>query len=187
MGTPGLSIAVYHADPDERLLRSVLPIYAEVYAEPPYREGPAEVRDFAGSWPKRASRPGFRLVLATATSTPVGFSFGYRLPADTGWWEGQLDPLPQQVTREYEGRTFAVIELAVLAPYRRHGIGRALHQTLLGDRSEERVTLLTRPEPEAHPAQAAYASWSYRPLGRLRPFPGAPVYLAMLRDLPLQV
>jgi hypothetical protein len=57
------------------------------------------------------------------------------------------------------------------------------HDAFLAGRHEERATLLVRPEPEAAPAQTAYAHWGYRRLGRLRPFPGAPEYDALVLDL----
>lgn len=185
MRAANLTVTSHETDADGALLRVVRPIYAEVYAEPPYCEGAAEVDDFAAGWSNRVAKPGFRLVLAHAGHEPIGFAFGFRLRLDTGWWDGLLDPVPADQTREHDGRTFVVIELAVRASYRRQGVGGALHRALLAHRIEERVTLLVR--PEAQQAQAAYASWGYQPLGRLRPAPNAPVYVAMVRDLPVPV
>jgi ribosomal protein S18 acetylase RimI-like enzyme len=176
------SLAVYEGLDGEPLLPVVQPLYAEIYAEPPYCEGPKEVQDFAAGWPDRVKLPGFRLVIAHTDGEPIGFSFGHRLPSDTDWWDGLLDPVPKETMQEHDGRTFAVIELAVRQPYRARGLGRLLHHTLLSGRPEQRVTLLAR--PEAGQAQAAYRSWGYRVIGRLRPAPDAPVYLALARDLP---
>lgn len=176
-----LTVTVHHDDPDSSLLNVIEPLYAEIYAEPPYREGPADVADFARQWPDRTRQPGFRLTVAHADGQPAGFAFGHRLRPDTDWWHGLLDPLPAHLTDEHDGRTFAVIEIAVRAPVRRRHIGAALHTALLAGRDEQRVTLLCR--PEARPARAAYTAWGYHPLGRLRPRPDAPVYLAMIRDL----
>lgn len=163
-------------------LDDVLRVYGQVYAEPPYLEG-AEDRDFfATDWPRRVAQPGFRLVTAASGPTVVGFAFGHRLTEQTRWWSGAVEPLPRSLTKESDGRTFAVIELAVAAPWRRRGLARDLHTRLLAERGEQRVTLLVR--PEASPAQRAYAAWGYRRVGRIRPGTGAPVYDAMLRDLP---
>ena len=83
---------------------------------------------------------------------------------------------------EHEGRTFAVIELAVDGPFpRKHGIGRELHTYLLAGLREERATLLVRPEATA--ARCAYLSWSYHRIGRLQPFANGPVYEAMIKPL----
>jgi len=126
--------------------------------------------------------PGFRLAVATADEQVVGFTFGHELTADTRWWSGALTPLPPEVTAERPGRTFAIIELAVRQPYRRRRIARRLHEALLAGVGAERATLLVR--PEAAPALAAYDGWGYRPLGPLRPFPGAPIYQARVLPLP---
>lgn len=162
------------------LLPDVEPVYAEVYAEPPYLEGPSDVADFVAGWPRRCSYPGFRLVVARDQDTPEGFTFGHPLPDGTGWWSGLLDPAGDGVTAEWPGRTFAIIELAVRATARRSGVARDLVAHLLEGRTEERVTLLVRPEAEAEPARAAYRSWGYEVVGQLRPYEGAPVYDAML-------
>lgn len=160
---------------------AVLPIYAACYSEPPYLEGPDDFADFADRWPAYVSQPGFRLVTATIDGETVGFAFGYQLNSDTRWWLGLLDPVDAVTTAEHAGRTFAVIELAVLASLRKQGIGRALHDELLRDRPEERVTLTVRPEATA--AVAMYRAWGYTPVGRNRPGEGQPVYLTMLRPL----
>ncbi|MGH8906949.1 MAG: GNAT family N-acetyltransferase [Egibacteraceae bacterium] len=178
-----MSITSHQADPARALLQIVRPLYAEIYAEPPYCEGATEVDDVVSGWPATVDQPGFRLTLAHVDDEPAGFAFGFRLHPDTDWWRGLLDPLPAEEVREDGQRTFVVIELAVRTPYRRQGIGRALHETLLAHRPEKRVALLVR--PEADPANAAYAVWGYRPLGRLRPFENAPLYVAMTRRLPL--
>ncbi len=163
-------------------LDTILPLYAEVYAEPPYCEGPEDVADFADTWEQRCERPGHRLVLAHDDERPVGFAFGYRLPAHTAWWRGLLASVDAGLVTETGTRTYAINELAVLLAYRRRGIGAAMHELLVGDQSVERVTLLSRPEAEA--AQAAYRALGYGMVGPLRPYEGAPLYDAMLLDLP---
>jgi GNAT superfamily N-acetyltransferase len=179
-----VKLETFQADPTGTVLATIRPLYAEIYAEDPYGEGPADVDDFAETWPSRASQPGFRAVIAyTDTGTPIGFTFGHQLSPTTQWWNGlQHKPDPQPTT-EWPGRTFAIIEMAVKATHRRAGIGEHLHTALLTDRTEQRATLLCR--PEAKPAYAAYTNWGYQPIGNLQPFPHAPTYIAMLRPLPL--
>jgi hypothetical protein len=65
--------------------------------------------------------------------------------------------------------------------YRRRGIAKALHDALLVDANEERATLLVR--PEAVPARTAYERWGYARVGAIRPWPGAPLYDAMVLNL----
>ena len=70
-------------------------------------------------------------------------------------------------THEDGHRTFALSELLVHPDWQSRGIARALHHELLCSRSEERVTLLARPDNAV--AQAAYRSWGYRKVVELRP------------------
>lgn len=164
-------------------LDSILPAYEEVYAEPPYCEGARDVAEFIDRFRAQATRPGRRMAVAAHGDEVVGFSFGYPLPADTRWWEGMLEPLPQDFTHETGKRSFAIIELAVRAPWRRRGIARRLHAALLDGADVERATLTVRPEPEAEPARRAYTSWGYRTVGRSRPWDEAPIYDAMVLPL----
>jgi hypothetical protein len=52
---------------------------------------------------------------------------------------------------------------------------------LLAGRTEERATLLVRPENT--PALTAYQSWGFTTIGQLQPFADSPVYDVMLRKL----
>lgn len=168
---------------EPELLATIQFLHNEVYAEPPYLEGPDEVAEFIAQWNRQVGLPGFGIVLAhdEADGNLVGFCFGLSLRPRTRWWKGLLDPVDSSVTAEDGHRSFAIIELAVRATRRRRGIGRALHDALLTGCQQQRAVLLAR--PEALPAVAAYAKWGYHTHGRLRPAPGAPVYLAMSREL----
>lgn len=179
------NVTLTRPTPDPDLLATIQPLYTEVYAEPPYSEGPAEVQEFIDRWDAQIARPGFRIVLAhhQPDDELVGFCFGLPLSPGSNWWEGLLEPVDPSFTVEDGHRSFAIIELAVHAAYRRRGVGRALHDTLLDGCPNQRATLLAR--PEAAPALAAYTSWGYQTIGRLRPAPDAPLYVAMIRALPL--
>lgn len=167
----------------EDLLNEIMPIYETCYSAPPYNESRAEFSRFWAGWPEQVRAPGFRLVVCREHHAAVGFSFGVTLPADTDWWSGAIGQLPHDVTDERPGRTFAVIEVAVLPERRRRGVATAMHWHLLHGVSAERATLLVRPEPEAAPARSAYRSWGYRRVGQIRPGPGLPVYDAMVKAL----
>jgi GNAT superfamily N-acetyltransferase len=177
------NLMIHTYDGDSAVLRTddVIALYADVYREPPYNEGDDDVAAFADGWQRRVGQPGFRLVCADLERDVVGFSFGHQLPRDTRWWQGALDQLPADLTEEWPGRTFAVIELAVRAPYRGQGVGRALHTALLAGRTEERVTLLSLREAEA--AQRSYLNWGYRRVGRIRPGEDTPTYDAFVLPL----
>jgi ribosomal protein S18 acetylase RimI-like enzyme len=181
VGVDQLTVTVYGTDTSLNQCRTVSDLYAEVYAEPPYNEGPAEVEDFASGWHRTIDQPNFRLVIARRADEPIAFTFGVQLRVRTKWWKGALTPLPDDVSTEFPGRTFAIIELAVRRPHRRRGVGRKLHTHLTADLAEERITLLVRPEAPA--AQQTYLSWGYRTVGQIQPFPGAPIYNAMIKQL----
>jgi GNAT superfamily N-acetyltransferase len=105
------------------------------------------------------------------------------LRPSTSWWRGLTTPLPDEVTAEHAGRTFAVTELLVRASWRRQGIGRELHELLLGGRAEERATLTV--PPGAGAAQAAFRSWGWRKLARTRNDEGGgPVLDVLVTELP---
>jgi ribosomal protein S18 acetylase RimI-like enzyme len=180
-GVDRLTLTIYGADTSGDLLRIIDELYAEIYAEHPYNEGPEEVEDFTSGWPQRIDQCNFRLVVARRAGEPIGFAFGYQLRARTKWWDGALTPIPDEVTAEHPGRTFAIIEIAVRRPYRQRGVGHLLHTHLTAGLSEERITLAVRPDAPA--PQRAYRSWGYQPVGQVQPFPGGPVYDTMIKPL----
>lgn len=131
----------------------------------------------------RRRQPGFALVEARHGGYLVGYASGLPLRPSTSWWRGLTTPLPDDVTTEHPGRTFAVTELLVRAAWRRQGIGRELHGLLLDGRSEERAALTVPPAAAA--AQAAFRSWGWRKLARTRgDEPGGPVRDVLVIDLP---
>ena len=180
-GLDQLTLTVHGADTSLNQLRTVSVLYAEAYAEPPYYEGRAEVEDFVSGWSTRTNQPNFRLVIADRLNESVGFAFGHQLHLQTSWWDGALTALPDDITTERPGRTFAIIELVVRHPYRQRGVARWLHTHLTAGLSEERVTLLVRPDAPA--PRRAYLSWGYQQVGRIQPFPAGPVYDAMIKSL----
>jgi len=114
----------------------------------------------------RRRQPGFALAEARHGAYLVGYASGLPLRPSTSWWRGLTTPLPPDVTAEHPGRTFALTELLVRASWRRQGIGRELHDLLLGGRAEERATALVPPGATA--AQRAFASWGWRKTARTR-------------------
>lgn len=174
-------ITTYGGEESEQTFDIVRALYSEVYAEPPYLEGPADFDDFGQSLPRRAAAPGFRIVVAYVANEAVGFALGHELGARTRWWDGALAALPDDLTSEWSGRTFAVIELAVRKPWRGRGYATQLHAHLVAGLGVERLTLLVR--PDAEPAHRAYEAWGYEPVGQVQPFDDGPIYDAMLRPL----
>lgn len=155
---------------------------AEVYASPPYGHA-ADPAGFARRFRVQSRQPGFALAAARHGEYLVGYACGMPLRPSTSWWRDLTTSLPEEVTDERPGRTFAVADLLVRAPWRRQGIGRDLHDLVLAGRTEERaaITIL----PAATPAQRAAAAWGWRKVARTRTGDGSPVCDVLLIDLPV--
>jgi ribosomal protein S18 acetylase RimI-like enzyme len=154
-------------------------LYAAVYAEPPYRDGPAEVAELVAEWPDLLNQPGFRLVVARTAGQLVGFACGHMVDSASGWWAGlRPDPLggdtADPVGFDDGGHSFGIAELGVHPAWRRRGLARRLHEALLAGRGESRVVLWVRADAPA--ARATYARWGYRLIG---PVPDRPPYQVM--------
>jgi GNAT superfamily N-acetyltransferase len=155
-------------------------LHAEVYAAPPYaRQGDAA--EFADRFRVQRRQPGFVLAVARHGGYLVGYASGVTLRPSTSWWRDLTTPVPEDVSAEYPGRTFALGDLLVRASWRRQGIGQALHDLILAARPEERATLTVL--PAAVPAQNAFAKWGWRKVARTR-LPGAPVADVLVTSLP---
>ncbi len=180
---PAAHIALCTLDGDQAAshLDEYRALYAEVYAEPPYEWGDDHADLFADRFKVQRSQAGFALVEARDGTELAGLAFGVTLQPTTPWWNNLTTPLPAEITTENPGRTFALVELLVRAPWRRRGIAQAMHDLLLKDRNEERATLTVL--PTATPAQAAYQKWCWHKVAEKRnPLPGSPLFDVMLRQ-----
>lgn len=160
-------------DGDHRLLQSrvaeLAALYAADFVDPPLAGGPFYT---AARFAERLTgqylpAAGFTAAIAldNTASRVVGFAYGCPLPADTPWWDGAIPPLPDDLTRETGGRTFAILDVLVARGLRRQGIAGQLHAALLKGRAEERVTLLSSPPQQ--PAYGMWQRWGYRQVGEL--------------------
>ncbi|NGO70168.1 GNAT family N-acetyltransferase [Streptomyces boncukensis] len=157
-------------------------VYAEVFAEPPYRESADDVADTFRRFRSQTRKRTFRGTLArTANGEPIGMAFGYPLSSRTGWWDRVQPPVPADMRREDGHRTFGLMEMAVRVPWRRQGVARRLHEALLAGGEEERALLNVHPESQA--AQEAYREWGYRKVGEAHPWAGAALHDVMLLDV----
>lgn len=160
-------------------------LHAEVYAEPPYRRT-QDAGQFAARFAVQRRQPGFVLAEARHGGYLTGYASGMPLRPSTAWWRDLTTPLPENVTTEHPGRTFALVDLLVRASWRRQGIAAALHGLVLAGRPEERATLTVLPAATA--AQHAFRTWGWRKVARTRdPRPGSPVYDVLLIALPVSV
>jgi GNAT superfamily N-acetyltransferase len=160
--------AAEHAD-------ELLALRAEVCADDAVR--------FADRFRVMRRQPGFVLAEARHGGYLVGYAFGMPLRPSTSWWRDLTTALPDEVTAERPGRTFALVELLVRASWRRQGIAGTLHDLILGNRPEERATLTVLPTATA--AQQAFRRWGWRKVARTRDAgPGSPVSDVLITTLP---
>lgn len=143
-------------------------LYAAVYAEPPYRDGPTDLAEFAAEWPALLACPGFRLVVAGTAGAPVGFALGHVVDPGSGWWPATGPGSPADrpagtAGAQGDGRSFGIAELGVHPGWRRRGIASRVHEALLAGRTEPRVVLWVHADATA--ARATYHRWGYRHVG----------------------
>jgi GNAT superfamily N-acetyltransferase len=182
MAAGNITVRTITAEQAPARLGELRELYSEVYAEPPYEWGENHAALFAERFGVQRRQAGFALAEARDGPGLAGFGFGVTLQPSTPWWDNLTTPLPASITTERPGRTFALVELLVRAPWRRQGIARAIHDLLLADRPEERATLTVL--PAATPAQAAYRKWGWQPVAQKRnPLPGSPLFDVLIRQL----
>jgi ribosomal protein S18 acetylase RimI-like enzyme len=178
---PGIAFHLLDGAQATEQLAELAALHAEVYGDPPYLRGD-EADAFPGRFAVQCRQPGFALAQARHGGYLVGYAAGMPLRPSTSWWRELTTALPAEVTTERPGRTFALLDLAVRASWRRQGIGRTLHDLLLRDRPEERATLTVRPAATA--AVAAFQSWGWRKVARTRDQgPGTPVSDVLIAPL----
>lgn len=177
MTLPAVTLAHHTATTYPTIRAALLDIHDEVWG---HTDDPlADRQTFAALADRWATRTGYACVLAhDQHGTPVGYAYGAPLSARTTWWAKVTPPLPPDDVVEDGRRTFALSELMVLDHQRGTGTGKALHDSLLRGRPEQRVTLLAHLD---HPkVLQLYQSWGYRMVGQAHPFDGAPRLAALL-------
>lgn len=127
---------------------------------------PGNDPDFSRRFAVHRRQPGFVLAEARHGEFLVGYAYGAPLRQSTSWWRDVTTPLAEDVTEEYPGRTFALMELAVRPAWRRQGIGWDLYNLILETRREERAT--TAIPPEATAARQAFQNWGWSRVARTR-------------------
>ena len=129
-------------------------------------------------------QPGFVLAEARHGGYLAGYAAGMPLRPSTSWWKDVTAPLPDEVTAEHPGRTFALTVLLVRAAWRRQGIGTGLHRLILAGRPEERAACTVAPAATA--AQRALRAWGWAKVARTRvPGDGESVRDVLLLFLPV--
>jgi GNAT superfamily N-acetyltransferase len=128
-------------------------------------DGEVAAQEYARQFRVWRRQPGFALAEAMHGGFVVGYAAGLPLRPSSSWWRDVTTRLPEAVSTEHPGRTFAVMTLVVRAAWRRQGIGTQLHTLLLAGRPEERATLTAGPQAAA---QAALRAWGWSKVARTR-------------------
>ncbi|HEY0696619.1 MAG TPA: GNAT family N-acetyltransferase [Micromonospora sp.] len=142
-------------------------LYAVVYAEPPYEEGPEQVDEFARKLPEEAGLPGFTAVVAHRDGELVAVAYGWTMAADTWWFRADQDS-PAAVSG---AEKFALMEWIVHPDRRGRGHGARVLRTLIEGRPEPWATLAA--DPRSH-ARGIYARQGWQQVGTSR-LPWGPV------------
>ncbi|MCP9949873.1 GNAT family N-acetyltransferase [Actinomadura madurae] len=154
----------------EKHFSSICQIHDAVFSQPPFAWVSRMSDENADYLRRLMADPTFGLVLAEHGGGLVGYAFGHRLPIDHGWWTDFTEPLPEDLTAEWQGRTFALISLALLPRWRGRGLGERVVRHLLADRDEERAILSV--QPTALATQGFYRHLGWREVGRKGPLQG---------------
>jgi ribosomal protein S18 acetylase RimI-like enzyme len=173
MSVPGITFQLLDGRQAAAREDELRALHAEVYADDAAR--------FAERFRVQRRQPGFVLAEARHGGYLVGYAAGMPLRPSTSWWRELTTPLPDDVTAEHPGRTFALTDLLVRAPWRRQGIGRELHDLILAGRPEERATLVVPPAAAA--AQHAFRAWGWHRVARTRAGADAPVADVLVTEL----
>ncbi len=182
MDPPGITFQLLDGVQAAKHTGELQALHAEVYADPLFQR-PEAAGLFADRFRVQRRQPGFVLVEARHGAYLVGYASGMPLRPSTSWWREATSQLPDEVTAEHPGRTFALTDLLVRAAWRRQGIGRALHDLILAGRDEERATLAVPPAATA--AQQAFRGWGWRKVARTQADgPGSPAADVLLTALP---
>ena len=182
MPAPELTFELLDGKQAAALADEMQALHAEVYADPPYGQD-GDAAGFADRFRVQRRQPGFVLAEARSGGYLVGYAAGMPLRPSTSWWRDLTTRLPEEITAERPGRTFALIDLLVRASWRRQGIGQELHDLILAGRPAERATLTVL--PAAVPAQQAFREWGWHKVARTRAAgPGAAVADVLLTSLP---
>jgi GNAT superfamily N-acetyltransferase len=157
-------------------------LYDEVFSEPPFHWRADEPELHRQRLEGLLADPTFGVVVAYVDEQLVGFAYGFAVAADTKRWSRLSAPVSPELVMEWPGRTFLLFDFAVRALLRGRGVGRALHDRLLGSRPEERATLTV--QPVAVDTKAVYEHWGWRKIGEMDGglTAAAPVFDVYLRD-----
>ena len=180
--TADLRVEIDRAELARPLLELICALYDEVFSAPPFFWREDESQLHRERLRRLLEDPTFGIAVAQVDEELAGFAYGLQVPPDTTRWEGLIGEVSPELVAEWPGRTFLLFDYGVRASRRGLGVGRRLHDGLLGSRDEERATLTV--QPTAKDTKAIYEHWGWRQVGQVEggPTSAAPVFDVYLRD-----
>ncbi|MGH3696086.1 MAG: GNAT family N-acetyltransferase [Pseudonocardiaceae bacterium] len=165
------------------LMDALCEVYADAYGAVPGED----IGEKSSAFRERASAAlrglNYSLVTAQVGAELVGFAFGYSLRPERGWWDGLSPEPPEGFTEETGSRTVVLSEIEVRRAWQGRGIGRAVHNAFLSQRTEQRATLASN--PQATDTHALYEGWGWQKVGIVPGKPDAYYRLYVRFVLPL--
>lgn len=168
----------HHRDLTPEARQDLMEVYADVRA-PLLHLANYRVEAFAERLDRHATEPGFELVLGYDGLVPVGYAYGNTVDARDRYWNRMAEPLPDGFT---DTPALAVKEIGVRTPWRGTGTARRIHDDLLADRTEDRVTLMVNPLAGDGRVRQLYETWGYQAFNAQPPTPDSPRLTAMIRS-----
>jgi GNAT superfamily N-acetyltransferase len=171
-------VELLHVVDAKSVWQTLLNVYADVRA-PLLHLPHYSVERYSERLMRHAHEPGWEAVIGYDAGEPVGYAYANTLSPDDRWWTRMTTPLANGFT---EISTVALKEIMVRSPWRGTGTARRIHDELLSQRTERRVTLLVNPLAGDGKVQALYEAWAYSAFNRQQPSPDSPALTAMIRD-----
>lgn len=172
-----IALELRHYRDIQAVRQTLIDLYADVRAPllhlPNYAIGA-----FAERLERHGTEPGFEVVIGYDQGEPVGYAYGNTITSGDRWWTRMAEPMPPEATAT---PALALKELGVRIPWRGTGVARRIHDELVADRPEERVTLMVNPAAGDGKVLALYEAWGYEAVNRVQPSPDAPPLIAMIR------
>lgn len=180
--TVDVRVEVGGAELTRPLLDPICALYDEIFSAPPFFWRDDESVLHRERLLRLLDDPTFGVAVAQAGGRLAGFAYGFRVLPDTTRWAGLIGEVSPELVAEWPGRTFLLFDYGVQVSRRGQGIGRELHDALLGSRAEERATLTV--QPTAKDTKAIYEHWGWRQVGQVEggSAAAAPMFDVYVRD-----
>src|SRR4051812_38101705 len=99
-------------------------LYEEIFGAPPHEVTQEEIVEQRRFFQDSIEYASFSLILARVSGSDIGFGYGCLLPAASRWWSEIEPPIREDSHELREATVFVLVDIGVMAEWRRQGIGR---------------------------------------------------------------